>query len=88
MQLRCVQCNRPSPSSQEIPWILHCVSMLWARDSQGWGCLVGAGSVLVMWELEAQTQEQVVKGWLDDPQGQIPRSPLGRKFDAEEGPDV
>lgn len=49
---------------------------------------MGAGSVLVMWELEAQTQEQVVKGWLDDPQGQIPRSPLGRKFDAEEGPDV
>ena len=48
----------------------------------------GAGSVLVMWELEAQTQEPVVKGGLDDPQGQIARSPRGRKFDAEEGPDV
>ena len=48
----------------------------------------GAGSVLVMWELKAPTQEPVVKGWLDDPQGQIARSPRGRKFDAEEGPDV
>ena len=42
----------------------------------------------MMWELKAQTQEPVVKGWLDDPKGQIARSPLGRKFDAEEGPDV
>lgn len=64
-------------------WTLHFVTTLWARDSRGWECLGRGRPVLVTWELEAQTQELVVKGWLDDPQGQIPRRLLGGKFDAE-----
>ena len=32
----------------------------------------GAGSVLLMWELEAETQEPMVKGWLDAPEARFP----------------
>ena len=87
VRLRCARCNRPSPPSQEILWIRHCMSTLWARDSRG-GSAWGGGLCSADVGTGGRDPGARGEGMAGRPWGQIPRRPLGGEFDAEEGPDV